>query len=169
MDEIDYSGEARGITVAEHTIEPLIVVGVDGSNHSKEALRWAAAQAGMMSGRVHAVMAWEWNRNPFAIGAAAARLSDEEVVTAEEAARRKLADTVVAAVGASPGVPVFRRVEQGSPAQVLVDASKEADLMVVGTRGYGGFKGALLGSVSQQVVQYATSTVVVVRDGEDDD
>ncbi|WP_406365679.1 universal stress protein [Streptomyces sp. NBC_01546] len=155
--------------MSEQPIEPLIVVGVDGSNHSKEALRWAVEQARMVGGRVHAVMAWEWNRNPFAIGSAAAQLAEDEVVTAEEAARRKLADTVATTVGTSPGVPVFRRVEQGSPAQVLVDAAKEADLTVVGTRGYGGFKGALLGSVSQQVVQYAASTVVVVREGADDE
>ncbi|MEJ8641384.1 universal stress protein [Streptomyces sp. MS1.HAVA.3] len=156
--------------MSEPTIEPLIVVGVDGSNHSKEAVRWAVAQAALIGGRVHAVMAWDWNRNPFAIDPAAADVADAGAVTAEETARRKLADTVTAAVGASPGVPVFRRVEQGTPAQVLVDASKEADLMVVGTRGYGGFKGALLGSVSQQVVQYSAGTVVVVReDGVEDD
>ncbi|UUU38889.1 universal stress protein [Streptomyces sp. NBC_00162] len=155
--------------MSEQPIEPLIVVGVDGSNHSKEALRWAVEQARMVGGRVHAVMAWEWNRNPFAIGSAAAQVAEDEVLTAEEAARRKLADTVATTVGTSPGVPVFRRVEQGSPAQVLVDAAKEADLTVVGTRGYGGFKGALLGSVSQQVVQYAASTVVVVREGADDE
>ncbi|WP_326586818.1 universal stress protein [Streptomyces sp. NBC_01294] len=157
--------------MSERTIEPLIVVGVDGSNHSKEAVRWAVAQAALIGGRVHAVMAWDWNPNPFAIDPAAAGVADAGAVTAEEAARRKLADTVTAAVGASPGVPVFRRVEQGTPAQVLVDASKEADLTVVGTRGYGGFKGALLGSVSQQVVQYSAGTVVVVREGgaEDDD
>ncbi|WP_374776874.1 universal stress protein [Streptomyces sp. NBC_01310] len=157
--------------MSEHTIEPLIVVGVDGSNHSKEAVRWAVAQAALIGGRVHAVMAWDWNRNPFANDPVAADVADAGAVTAEEAARRKLADTVTAAVGASPGVPVFRRVEQGTPAQVLVDASKEADLTVVGTRGHGGFKGALLGSVSQQVVQYSAGTVVVVREGgvEDDD
>nr|WSW62976.1 universal stress protein [Streptomyces sp. NBC_00998] len=155
------------------TIEPLIVVGVDGSNHSKEALRWAVAQAKAIGGRVHAVMSWEWNTNPFALGpgtgADAGAGGPGDPVGAEETARQKLADTVASAVGTSPGVPLFRRVEQGSPAQVLVDASKEADLTVVGTRGYGGFKGALLGSVSQQVVQYAASTVVVVREGADED
>ncbi|WP_308364849.1 MULTISPECIES: universal stress protein [unclassified Streptomyces] len=147
------------------SIEPLIVVGVDGSDHSKEALRWGVAQAKAIGGRVHAVMSWEWNTNPFAVGAGA----QEDLATAEEAARRKLADTVAESVGTSPGVPVFRRVEQGTPAQVLVDASAEADLMVVGTRGHGGFKGALLGSVSQQVVQYAASTVVVVRENDYND
>ncbi|MFI5760958.1 universal stress protein [Streptomyces sp. NPDC051563] len=145
--------------MSENT-EPLIVVGVDGSNHSKQALRWAVAQAKAIGGRVHAVMSWEWNTNPFAVSAS----EQAELVHAEDAARQKLADTVAEAVGTSPGVPVFRRVEQGSPAQVLVEASKEAALTVVGTRGYGGIKGALLGSVSQQVVQYAASTVVVVRE-----
>ncbi|MFE2874436.1 universal stress protein [Streptomyces roseus] len=76
---------------------------------------------------------------------------------------------MASAVGTSPGAPVFRRVEHGSPAQVLVDSSKEADLTVVGTRGCGGFKGVLLGSVSQQVVQCAACTVVVVRGGGDGD
>ncbi|MFD9333095.1 universal stress protein [Streptomyces sp. NPDC060028] len=143
-------------------IEPLIVVGVDGSNHSKQALRWAVGQAKAIGGRVHAVMSWEWNTNPFGVSPTV----QDELVGAEEAARQKLSDTVTEAVGASPGVPVFRRVEQGAPAQVLVDASKEAELTVVGTRGYGGIKGALLGSVSQQVVQYAAGTVVVVREND---
>ncbi|MFD9356063.1 universal stress protein [Streptomyces sp. NPDC060031] len=142
--------------------EPLIVVGVDGSNHSKQALRWAVGHAKAIDGRVHAVMSWEWNTNPFGVSPTV----QDELVGAEEAARQKLADTVTEAVGASPGVPVFRRVEQGAPAQVLVDASKEAEVTVVGTRGYGGIKGALLGSVSQQVVQYAASTVVVVREND---
>lgn len=48
--------------------EPLIVVGVDGSNHSKEALRWAVRQATLVGGRVHAVMSWEWSTNPFSLG-----------------------------------------------------------------------------------------------------
>ncbi|MEV7726399.1 universal stress protein [Streptomyces sp. NPDC101733] len=145
-------------------VEPLIVVGVDGSRHSKEALRWGVAQAKLIGGRVHAVMSWEWNTNPFAMGPSA----QEELVSAEEAARQKLADTVAEAVGTSPGVPVFRRVEKGPPGRVLVEASQEAQLTVVGTRGYGGIKGALLGSVSQQVVQYAACSVVVVRDTERD-
>lgn len=79
------------------TIEPLIVVGVDGSNHSKEALRWAVAQAKAIGGRVHAVMSWEWNTNPFAVGTG----TPDELVDAEETARRRLADTVASAVGTS--------------------------------------------------------------------
>jgi nucleotide-binding universal stress UspA family protein len=56
---------------------------------------------------------------------------------------------------------------QGPAAKVLVEASAAADLLVVGTRGYGGFKGALLGSVSQQVTQHAHCSVVVVREKTD--
>ncbi|MFJ7209072.1 universal stress protein [Streptomyces sp. NPDC098789] len=150
--------------------EPVIVVGVDGSNHSKEALRWAAGQARGVGGRVLAVMSWDWSRNPFDFGPGLADGSGDaeaELVGAEEKARQKLKETITDALGADPGVVVRQRVVRGAPAQVLVDASKGASLTVVGTRGYGGFKGALLGSVSQQVVQYAASTVVVVRDNGD--
>ncbi|MFJ7157164.1 universal stress protein [Streptomyces sp. NPDC101118] len=145
--------------------EPLIVVGVDGSSHSKEALRWAAGQAKAVGGRVDAVMAWEWSRNPFDLGVPATDDEDTELLTAEEAARRMLLEAVGDALGPDPGVPVTKRVVQGPPAQVLVEASEKASLIAVGTRGYGGFKAAVLGSVSQQVVQYARCTVVVVRPG----
>ncbi|MFD7031590.1 universal stress protein [Streptomyces sp. NPDC059917] len=150
--------------------EPVIVVGVDGSNHSKEALRWAAGQAAAVGGRVLAVMSWDWSRNPFDFGPGGADGSgnaEAELIGAEEKARQKLKETIADALGADSGVAIRQRVVRGAPAQVLVDASKDASLTVVGTRGYGGFKGALLGSVSQQVVQYAASTVVVVRDNGD--
>lgn len=62
------------------TVEPLIVVGVDGSNHSKEALRWAVGQAKATGSRVHAVMSWQWNTNPFAVGTA----EQAELMSAEE-------------------------------------------------------------------------------------
>ncbi|WP_030194259.1 universal stress protein [Streptomyces sp. NRRL S-87] len=143
--------------------EPVIVVGMDGSSHSKEALRWAVEQAKAVGGRVEAVLSWQWSRNPFDVTATALDEEDTELLTAEEAARRELAEAVGDAVGAEPGAPVSKRVVQGVPARVLVDASEKADLMVVGTRGYGGFKAAMLGSVSQQVVQHAKCSVVVVR------
>ncbi|WP_424210909.1 universal stress protein [Streptomyces sp. BI20] len=144
--------------------EPLIVVGVDGSQHSRQALRWAVEHARSLGGRVHAVVGWEWNRNPFALGAAADRTSANELVTIEDAAGQRLAETVEETLGAEPGVRVCRRVLQGPAAQVLIEAARDAEVLVVGTRGYGGIKGALLGSVSQQVVQYAPCSVVVVRD-----
>ncbi|WP_424215908.1 universal stress protein (plasmid) [Streptomyces sp. BI20] len=142
--------------------ESLIVVGVDGSQHSKAALRWAVAQARLTGSRVHAVMSWEWNTNPFQVGSAAG--AGEEPLTVEHAARARLAQSVTEAVGEVTDVTVRQRVVQGPPARVLVEASEGATTTVVGTRGYGGFKGALLGSVSQQVVQYAPCTVVIVRE-----
>ncbi|MGW6398619.1 universal stress protein [Streptomyces sp. NPDC055134] len=146
--------------------EPLIVVGVDGSNHSKEALRWAVRQATLVGGRVHAVMSWEWSTNPFSLGGPSdgdAVAGGRELLSPEETSRVKLIDIVTETVGESPPVPVHSRIVQGPAAKVLVEASGAAELLVVGTRGYGGFKGALLGSVSQQVTQHAHCSVVVVR------
>jgi nucleotide-binding universal stress UspA family protein len=146
--------------------EPLIVVGVDGSKHSKEALRWAVRQATLVGGRVHAIMSWEWSTNPFSLGGPAdggTAAVGRELSSPEETSRVRLIDVVTETVGESPPVPVHSRMVQGPPAKVLVEASGAADLLVVGTRGYGGFKGALLGSVSQQVTQHAHCSVVVVR------
>ncbi|WP_405477566.1 universal stress protein [Streptomyces sp. NBC_00009] len=151
--------------------EPLIVVGVDGSKHSKDALRWAVRQATLVGGRVHAVMSWEWSTNPFSLGGPAdgdTVVGGRELLSPEETSRVKLIDVVTETVGESPPVPVHSRMVQGPPAKVLVEASGAADLLVVGTRGYGGFKGALLGSVSQQVTQHAHCSVVVVREKSDD-
>ncbi|MFI9773314.1 universal stress protein [Streptomyces sp. NPDC051956] len=145
--------------------EPLIVVGVDGSKHSKEALRWAVRQATLVGGRVHAVMSWEWSTNPFSLGPAdgATVAGGRELRSPEETSRVRLIDVVTETVGESPPVPVHSRMVHGPAAKVLVEASEAAELLVVGTRGYGGFKGALLGSVSQQVTQHAHCSVVVVR------
>ncbi|MER5883324.1 universal stress protein [Streptomyces sp. NPDC001941] len=140
--------------------EPLVMVGVDGSQNSKDALRWAVAHAAAVSGRVHAVMCWEWSRNPFNMGTTG---TASGMVTPEELAREKLDEILRETLGDTPPVRVNARVEQGAPAHVLVELSDDAETVVVGTRGYGGFKNALLGSVSTQVVQYARCTVVVVR------
>ncbi|MEU8482636.1 MULTISPECIES: universal stress protein [unclassified Streptomyces] len=147
--------------------EPLIVVGVDGSKHSKDALRWAVRQATLVGGRVHAVMSWEWSTNPFSLSGPAdgdTAAGGRELLSPEETSRAKLIHIVTETVGENPPVPVHSRVMQGHAAKVLVEASGAAELLVVGTRGYGGFKGAMLGSVSQQVTQYAHCSVVVVRD-----
>ncbi|MGW2480764.1 universal stress protein [Streptomyces sp. NPDC001571] len=140
--------------------KPLVMVGVDGSRNSMDALRWAVEHAASIEGRVHAVMCWEWSRNPLGMGTTGLASG---MVSPEEMAREKLAEVIQEALGDRPVVPVHPRVMQGSPAHVLVEVSQDARTMVVGTRGYGGFKNALLGSVSQQVVQYAHCTVAVVR------
>lgn len=66
------------------------------------------------------------------------------------------------ALGVTPGVEVEQSVLEGTPAQVLVEAAQGADLLVVGTRGHGGFTGLLLGSVSQQAAHHAPCPVVIV-------
>jgi nucleotide-binding universal stress UspA family protein len=135
-----------------------IVVGVDGSPHSEEALRWAVGQARLTGRPVDAVISWRFPED-YSIGGAA-------VLTTfpwEEVATTIVDDTVAQVVGPSDAHRVSRRVEVGHPAEVLLDAAEDAALLVVGSRGRGGFAGLLLGSVSQSVVARAACPVVVVR------
>jgi len=134
-----------------------IVVGVDGSESSKAALRWAMRQATLEGARVEAVTAWEypaWSGFPPPV----ARFD------LEENASRSLADAVASAARDFPGCEVASRVVEGNAARVLIDAAKDADMLVVGNRGYGGFTEALLGSVSQHCTHHAQCPVVVIRD-----
>ncbi|GID29760.1 universal stress protein [Paractinoplanes brasiliensis] len=134
-----------------------IVVGVDGSPACLAALRWALAQARATGKRLHAVCVWEL---PPSYGWTPVPPSENIAV----AAGKMLSESVRQALG--PGsfdVDVLESVVCGHPAQVLIDASAHAALLVVGSRGHGGFAGALLGSVSQHCVQHAHCPVVVVR------
>lgn len=134
-----------------------IVVGVDGSPSSKAALRWALEQARMTGGRVQAVAAWEV---PAVYGWAPVYPYEDLAVTAGKA----LGEAVHEAVGdGEPAVQVLQSVLGGHPAQVLIDVSAHAGLLVVGSRGHGAFAGTLLGSVSQHCSQHARCPVVVVR------
>lgn len=133
-----------------------IVVGVDGSPSSEEALRWAVRQ-GRLTGRpVRAVTSWDY---PLDYGVGAVELLDWEAN-----ARDVLHATVVNVLGPDGAAQVTEQVTKGHPAQVLLDAVGPADLLVVGSRGHGGFAGMLIGSVSQHVVAHATCPVVVVRE-----
>lgn len=133
-----------------------IVVGIDGSAGSREALKWAIGEACLRRGGVKVVTAWEVPA--VAVGMDGLiwepeALSDAAHSIQEQALRRVPSDQV----------PVSTSVVRGSPAGVLLDASKDADLIVVGSRGLGGFIGLLLGSVSTQVVHHATCPVLVVK------
>ena len=135
-----------------------IVVGVDGSPSSKEALRWALWHAGLTGGAVTAVMAWD---NP--------ALYNWEIPGPEDFANttgKALNQTIKDVVPAGSTIEVSEQVAPGHPARALLDAADEAgaDLLVVGNRGHGGFTGALLGSVSQHCVHHANCPVVVVRE-----
>ncbi|HUJ04781.1 MAG TPA: universal stress protein [Streptosporangiaceae bacterium] len=139
---------------------PRIVVAVDGSGPSVEALRWAVHQAELCNGVVDAVIAWEFPMAAGGLGwAPTSGLDDTDY--AELAA--KALSAAVEQVGPPPGVIVNQVVEDGNAAQVILDAAKDADLLVVGNRGHGGFTDALIGSVSARCVHHAKCPVVVVH------
>jgi nucleotide-binding universal stress UspA family protein len=138
-----------------------IIVGLDGSDHSRRALEWAIREAGLRGAAltvlaVHEVASNHWTGNPEVYPA------DQP---ATEAVRRAAEDAVQKAVSQAgePGpASVTVRAVSGLARQELVAASSDADLVVVGQRGGGGFARLLMGSVSSQVVHHATCPVVVV-------
>lgn len=139
-----------------------IVVGVDGSPGSTAALEWAVREAGQRGASVHAVMAWEQPQNyaPNVWGLGMDPSLDLHQQLASAAAAE--AARVAAEVGEGQDIVVTSTAVEGHPALALLHAAEEADLLVVGSRGHGGFVGALLGSVSQHVVCHAPCPVVVV-------
>jgi nucleotide-binding universal stress UspA family protein len=133
-----------------------VVVGVDGSEPSQQALRWGLFLAQATGATIDAVIAWmiptfagagvwppEWNP--------------------EQDAADALHGTVTEVLGEHPPVPVREIVTEGGAAQVLLEASKGARVLVVGSRGHGGFAGLLLGSVSTACAEHAPGAVLVVH------
>jgi nucleotide-binding universal stress UspA family protein len=139
--------------------EERIVVGVDGSESSKAALRWAIRQARLTGGSVDAVTAW---RYPATYGLAP--VGDERIDFAGDA-RKALMAALNEVSGLEPDVPVRPLVTEGRAGEVLLRAAKGADLLVVGSRGHGEFASALLGSVSLYCVLHAHCPVLTLRDG----
>ena len=134
-----------------------VVVGVDESAHSQPALRWAAAYGERRQLPVTALMAWDFvNQHHLEPHAAFDALYNEE------SAVRVLEQQVARTLGG--GHRVTCRVAEDRPAEALLDAGKDCELLVVGARGMGGFQDLLLGSVSQSVLHKATCPVAVVRD-----
>jgi nucleotide-binding universal stress UspA family protein len=138
-----------------------IVVGVDGSPAGRAALRYAVQTAARTNGTVTAISAWHWD------GAAIAPLVDATPGDAKQRADRVMAaelDSIRSEFGSS--VPVTGEVIQGGPAaDVLVRASKDADLLVIGSHGHSRMYHAVLGSVSDRCVRHATCPVVVIPAG----
>ena len=137
--------------------EARIVVGVDGSENSKHALEWAARQAGYTGATLEVIIAWDY---PATYGWVPVPPEDYGLA---DYAEKALNETIAAVLGAGTSVKVERRVVQGHAAEVLVNASEGAELLVVGSRGYGGFADALLGSVSTYAVHHAHGPVTVIR------
>lgn len=148
-----------------------VVVGVDGSAGAKEALRWALAEARLRKAPLRAVHAWTfgyvggsvegypyWGGSLGAYTSLGVDLGDLHHA-AEDLLERALAD----AGADAEGIEIERQVVEGSAAEVLVAAASKDDLLVVGSRGHGGFAELLLGSVSQQCVHHAPCPVVVVH------
>ena len=144
----------------------VIVVGVDRSASAKAALRFALEEARLRRARVRVVHAWQF-RPPYgrSMGIAGVPLVFGADLDAYSRAAASELDAIVAeAAPGAGGFGIEKRVEQGDPATVLIDQSRDADLLVVGSRGHGGFASLLLGSVSQVCAQYAACPVVIVRD-----
>ena len=133
-----------------------VVVGIDGSPGARAALGFAVEEARLRGARLVAVSAWS-----IPIGAGAPGGLIPALGMDFEADVTALLDEELAAVDTG-GVEVERRVSSGPPARALVEAAESADLLVVGSRGRGGFAGLLLGSVSQQCAHHALCPVAIV-------
>jgi nucleotide-binding universal stress UspA family protein len=134
---------------------PGVVVGIDGSEESVQALRWAVRYAEAFGHRVTAVIAWR----PVSL------YGYQTVVGSkgqDEFAGETVRDAVAKVLADGSEVAVDRRVRRGVPAEVMVEESRGADLLVIGSRGLGAFSGMLLGSVSNFCIHHALCPVVVV-------
>ncbi len=141
-----------------------IVVGIDGSHNSSHALEWAMREAALRKAEltvltVNSVPASYWTGQPVALPGDQDRVSEARKLA--EAAVAKVADEL----GETKPAAVTVTAISGFPAKTLIDASADSDLLVVGTRGGGGFGSLALGSISSQVVHHAHCPVVVVPAG----
>lgn len=134
-----------------------ILVGIDGSENSLRALRWALDEARTRGDVVELVHAWHFpyvadptGMIPFPTGAL------------EECGEAIIADALRSVTTEAEGVTVTTRIAQGTGASPLIEASHDADLVVIGRRGHGGFLTLVMGSVAQQVAAHAHCPVVVV-------
>lgn len=132
----------------------VIVVGVDGSDGSTDALRWAADQAGLTGASIRAVASWRWPNYVTRVPPGADPAGDTE---------RMLAETVAAVRSTHPDLEVSEHVVQGPPGPALLTQAENASLLVVGARGRAAFPGMLLGSVAEFCVRNGPCPVVVVR------
>ncbi len=138
-----------------------VVVGFDGSESSQEALRWAVREARQHGCPLHVIRAWSILTAPRPKNL---ELDVTPTLREYEAAVRVETEQLLAKVlGDEPGVPVRLHVVHAPAAQTLIEASRHADLLVVGSRGRGGFAGLLLGSVSEQCIRHARCPVTVIR------
>jgi nucleotide-binding universal stress UspA family protein len=139
-----------------------ILVGVDGSPATRTALEWAGDEAVLHGSEIVALTAYLAPPPP-STGTVSVHEAQSSTEAASKAAEQLLMDTVRDVLGEDPPVLVQPRVREGNSVKLLIDLSEEADVVVIGSRGRGGFVGLLLGSVSQNVAAHAKCTVVVAR------
>jgi nucleotide-binding universal stress UspA family protein len=149
-------GEEPGTCGFEEVVMGTIVVGIDGSPHSIKALQFAIAEAKLRGDTIKAIAAWTYQVVAFAD----AVIPPMPVEDQREAVRVR-ADMVVRSVP-HDDVPIETVVVEGGASGVLLEQSKGADLLVIGSRGSGGFMGLLMGSVARQVTSHAVCPTVVV-------
>jgi nucleotide-binding universal stress UspA family protein len=147
----------HGAVVDRPNGDERIVVGVDGSAASRQALDWALDEARFRRATVEVVHAWQMppTFSPY-------NSFDPPAAVLEPAARQVLQDAVAAADVHDVPTPIVHTVVCDSAARAILDAARVADLVVLGSRGLGGFKGLLLGSVTNQVTHHASCPVVVL-------
>ncbi|MGW4018316.1 MULTISPECIES: universal stress protein [Rhodococcus] len=138
----------------EHTFR--VVVGVDGSPQSLLALEWAVTEARLRHGQLRVVTGWQFPAA--AVGMEGLRWELESF----QRVARQIQARALKGVDLE-GIAVSREIHEGPAASVLLMASKDADLLVVGSRGHGGFTTLLLGSVSNQIAHHATCPVLIIR------
>lgn len=153
-----------------------VVVGIDGSSGSRDALAVAVEQARLRGATLHVIYAW---RMPLALALPEPKVAGFAPVNADDLdrlavelgrkAEQVLEDELAGVLGGDQDLEVKREVVEANPAEALINAAEGADLLVVGSRGRGGFKGLLLGSVGQHVAHHAPCPVVIVPHRSRDD
>jgi nucleotide-binding universal stress UspA family protein len=160
------TAEEREHPVATRSGTRRIIVGIDGSPQSRAALEWAAREAARAGGEIDAVLVYGSGLAWIDVGSDAEPLI---VARSGERAKEVLHEAIAAAdLPTDDVVTVNPMVVLGDPAASLVDLARSADLLVVGSRGRGGFAGLLLGSVSQRCAERSSCPVVVVPSSADD-
>ncbi len=140
-----------------------VVVGIDGSDASRRAARWAAYEARLRGAKLEIVSAWHVPLYGYVHLGSVTAISQDIADGLVEHAEERLAEATREARVEAGDIELESIAAEGQPAKVLLQVSEGADLLVVGSRGLGGFHELLLGSVSQQCAQHASCPVVIIR------
>jgi nucleotide-binding universal stress UspA family protein len=148
-----------------HRAESSVVVGVDGSPGSSEALHWASTEARLRNVPLRAIHAWSYAGPliPPLVGYPSSAESVDSTVDDRRQAAEEMLERATSELAEAHNISIERILAEGPAARVLIEAVGADDLLVVGSRGHGGFTSLLLGSVSQQCALHAPCPVVIVR------